>query len=192
MARPSVASPVDGLALPLPRRVLPGSCVAAAPAAWTPAERGTVRARGRGLAGLAIRRPLGTLAIASVVVVLGLLLVGRLPIDLLPTIEYPHIRVTVNYSGAAPEVTEERITRVLERNLAATENLVRISGRASEGRTNALRRTPRQAGIAGRLQRDVGRNEVRAAQPGDERRRGEALALRPPRYRPGGCGCGRS
>ncbi len=89
-----------------------------------------------GLANLSIRRPVGTLALASVVFVLGLFFIDRLPIDLLPEIEYPQIRVTVNYPGTAPEVMEEQVTRVLERNLAATENLVHIDSRASEGRTN--------------------------------------------------------
>lgn len=89
-----------------------------------------------GLAGWAIRHPIGTLALASVILVLGSFFVGRLPIDLLPTVEYPHVRITVNYPGVAPEVMEEQVTRVIERNLAATENLVRITGRASEGRTN--------------------------------------------------------
>lgn len=73
---------------------------------------------------------------ASVVVVLGLFFVDRLPIDLLPQVEFPLVRVTVNYPGVAPEVMEEQVTRVLERNLAAVENLVSIDSRASEGRTN--------------------------------------------------------
>ncbi|WP_111641368.1 efflux RND transporter permease subunit [Marinimicrobium alkaliphilum] len=89
-----------------------------------------------GLTSTAIRRPIGTLALSSVVFVLGLFFVERLPIDLLPTIDIPQIRVTVNYPGTAPEVMEEQVTRVLERNLAATENLISIDSRASEGRTN--------------------------------------------------------
>lgn len=84
----------------------------------------------------AIRRPVGTLAMASVVFVLGLFFIERLPIDLLPRVEFPLVRVTVNYPGVAPEVMEEQVTRVLERNLAAVENLVSIDSRASEGRTN--------------------------------------------------------
>jgi CzcA family heavy metal efflux pump len=90
----------------------------------------------RGLSHASIRRPVGTLAIASVVLVLGLFFVDRLPINLLPEIVYPTIRVTVNYPGVAPEVMEEQVTRVLERELAGAENLVRIHSRASEGRTN--------------------------------------------------------
>lgn len=90
----------------------------------------------RSLANTAIRRPVGTLALASVVFVLGLFFIDRLPVDLLPHIEYPQIRVTVNYPGVAPEVMEEQVTRVLEQNLAATENLITIDSRASQGRTN--------------------------------------------------------
>lgn len=90
----------------------------------------------RGIASVAIRRPIGTLAIAAVVFVLGLFFVQRLPVDLLPHIEYPQITITVNYPGVAPEVMEEQVTRVIERNMAAAENLVLIDSRASEGRTN--------------------------------------------------------
>jgi len=89
-----------------------------------------------GLASHAIRRPIGTLAITAVVIVLGVFFFDRLPVDLLPDINYPEIRVTVNYPGTAPEVMEQQITRVLETNLASTENLIRIASRASEGRTN--------------------------------------------------------
>ncbi len=92
--------------------------------------------RKEGIASHAIRRPIGTMAITSVVIVLGFFFLDRLPVDLLPEINYPQIRVTVNYPGTAPEVMEQQITRVLEQNLAATENLIRITGRASEGRTN--------------------------------------------------------
>ncbi len=89
----------------------------------------------RGISSWAINRPVSTLAITSVIIVLGILFSGRLPVDLLPQIDYPHIRVVVNYPGVIPEVIEEQVTRPLERNLAATENLRELHGRASEGRS---------------------------------------------------------
>ncbi|KKO44692.1 acriflavin resistance protein [Arsukibacterium ikkense] len=89
-----------------------------------------------GITGWAIGRPVGTLALSSVVLIIGLFFIQRLAVDLLPHIEYPQIRVSVNYPGVAPEVMEEQVTRVLERNLAAVENLTHIDSRASEGRTN--------------------------------------------------------
>ncbi|MDG5799014.1 efflux RND transporter permease subunit [Marinilabiliaceae bacterium ANBcel2] len=83
----------------------------------------------------AIKRPIATLSLAAVIVVLGVLFQGRLPVSLLPEADFPHIRVVVNYSGVTPEVIEEQVTRILERNLSATENLAEIHGRASEGRS---------------------------------------------------------
>ncbi len=92
------------------------------------AERG-------GLASHAIRRPIGTIALWSVVIVLGLFYVTRLPLDLLPQIVYPQIRANVNYPGVAPEVMEEQVTKILETALATTENLVRLESETEEGRS---------------------------------------------------------
>jgi CzcA family heavy metal efflux pump len=88
----------------------------------------------RGLASHAIRRPIGTIALWSVVIVLGLFYVTRLPLDLLPQIVYPQIRANVNYPGVAPEVMEEQVTKILETALATTENLVRLESETEEGR----------------------------------------------------------
>ncbi|MEE4296067.1 MAG: efflux RND transporter permease subunit [Wenzhouxiangella sp.] len=90
----------------------------------------------RGLTHASIRRPVGTLAIAAVVLLMGSFFAGRLPVNLLPEVEFPLVRVTVNYPGVAPEVMEEQVTRVLERSLSSVENVSRISSRASEGRSN--------------------------------------------------------
>jgi hydrophobe/amphiphile efflux-1 (HAE1) family protein len=90
----------------------------------------------RNLSSLAIRRPVGTLCVASVVVVLGAFYLGRLPLDLLPQIIYPQIRATVTYPGVAPEVMEEQVTKVLETALATTENIVRIESETAEGRSS--------------------------------------------------------
>jgi hydrophobe/amphiphile efflux-1 (HAE1) family protein len=87
----------------------------------------------RGLSSVAIRRPIGTLALASVVVVVGLFYVGQLPLDLLPQIIYPQIRVGLSYPGVAPEVMEERVTKVLETSLATTENVVELESESTEG-----------------------------------------------------------
>ncbi len=92
-------------------------------------------AKAGSLSSWAIRRPVATLSLTAVVIVLGILFSGRLPVSLLPEVDYPHIRVVVNYPGVTPEVIEEQVTRVLERNLSATENLAELHGRASEGRS---------------------------------------------------------
>jgi CzcA family heavy metal efflux pump len=92
--------------------------------------------RYRGLTHAAIRRPIGTAAITSVVLVLGLFFIGRLPVDLLPEVVYPLIRVDVSYPGVAPEVIEEQVTRPLERQLSSTEGLTLMASEAEEGSTD--------------------------------------------------------
>jgi CzcA family heavy metal efflux pump len=98
-----------------------------------------VRKRGdapRNLSSWSIARPIGSVALASIIVVLGLFFAGRLPLDLLPQIIYPQIRVNMNYPGVAPEVLEEQVTKVLETSLATTENLERLESETAEGRVS--------------------------------------------------------
>jgi CzcA family heavy metal efflux pump len=90
----------------------------------------------RGLTHAAIRRPIGTAAITSVVLVLGLFFIGRLPVDLLPEVVYPLVRIDVSYPGVAPEVIEEKVTRPIERELSSTEGLVLMASEAEEGSTD--------------------------------------------------------
>jgi len=93
----------------------------------------TGRKQPGGLSSLSIRRPIGVLACASVVVVVGLFFAGQLPLDLLPQIIYPQIRLRVTYPGVAPEVMEEQVTKVLETSVATTEDLTELESETSEG-----------------------------------------------------------
>ena len=90
--------------------------------------------RTRGLASLAINRPVGTVMLSLVIVVLGMFYLGRLPLDLLPSIVYPQIRAGVSYPGVEPEVLEETVARPLETALAPTEGVTRIETEVQEGR----------------------------------------------------------
>jgi hydrophobe/amphiphile efflux-1 (HAE1) family protein len=98
-------------------------------------ERGARRGdEHRGLPSLAIRRPVGTAMITSVVIVLGLFFASGLPLDLLPDIVYPQIRAGVANRGVEPQVLEETVAKPLEAALATTENLTRIETEVQEGR----------------------------------------------------------
>src|SRR5690606_38925602 len=57
-----------------------------------------------------------------------------LSLDLLPSIVYPQIRVSVNNRGVEPAVLEETVAKVLETNLSTTENLIRMETEIQEGR----------------------------------------------------------
>ncbi|HEX6589525.1 MAG TPA: efflux RND transporter permease subunit [Longimicrobiales bacterium] len=88
----------------------------------------------RGIASWAIRRPIGTLMVSTVAVVLGLFFLSQLPLDLLPNIVYPQIRASVNNAGVEPEVLEETVAKPLEAALATTEDITRIETEIQEGR----------------------------------------------------------
>jgi hydrophobe/amphiphile efflux-1 (HAE1) family protein len=88
----------------------------------------------RGLSSWSIRRPIGTVMLISVVIVLGGMLASRLPLDLLPRIIYPQVRANVNNPGVEPQVLEETVAKPLERALAVTENLTRMETEVDEGR----------------------------------------------------------
>ncbi len=87
-----------------------------------------------GLPSFSIRRPIGTLMLTSVVVVLGIFFLSGLALDLLPTIVYPNLRASDSNSGVAPEVLEETIAKPMENTLATTQNLTRIETEIQEGR----------------------------------------------------------
>jgi hydrophobe/amphiphile efflux-1 (HAE1) family protein len=91
------------------------------------------RRRG-GVSSWAIRRPIGTVMLTAVILVLGTVFVGQLPLDLLPRIVYPQVRVSVDNPGVEPGVLEETVAKPLEAALATTENLTRLETEIQEGR----------------------------------------------------------
>ena len=66
----------------------------------------------RGVASWAIRRPIGTVVLTMVALVLGTVFIGDIPLDLLPRIVYPQIRVNVSNPGVEPSVMEETIAKL--------------------------------------------------------------------------------
>jgi len=85
------------------------------------------------LSQLSIRRPVGTMMVVVCALVLGFFSLSRLAVDLLPRIIYPRILVIAEFPGADAEVVEEQVTKVLEREMATTEGLVRIYSLSQEG-----------------------------------------------------------
>ncbi|MGH7636663.1 MAG: efflux RND transporter permease subunit, partial [Gemmatimonadaceae bacterium] len=69
---------------------------------------------GGGISSWAIRRPIGTVMLTATVLILGGVFVGRIPVDLLPEISYPTVRVNVSNPGVEPVVLEETIAKPLE------------------------------------------------------------------------------
>lgn len=87
----------------------------------------------RGIASWAIAHPIGTLMLTSTLLVLGSIYIGRLPVDLLPRIVYPQVRVNVNNPGVEPVVLEETVAKPLESALATVEGVQRLQTNVNEG-----------------------------------------------------------
>lgn len=85
---------------------------------------------------LAIHRPVTMFMISGVVVLLGAISLTRLPVDLMPDMQYPSISVRVNYAGVGPLEMEELVTRPMEQAISAVAGLERVESTSSEGSSN--------------------------------------------------------
>ncbi len=88
------------------------------------------------LSAIAVRRAVFTSMVTLIAVLLGLVSLTRLPIDLLPEIEFPVLTVSVTYPNASPQVMEELVARPIEQAVAIVPGVEEITSSSSEGVTN--------------------------------------------------------
>ncbi|NOX08621.1 MAG: efflux RND transporter permease subunit [Gammaproteobacteria bacterium] len=82
-----------------------------------------------------IHHPIGISMMVLALLIIGLYAFQRLPVNLLPNIIYPEIRVRILDPGVPATIMEERITRQLEEQLAITEDANNVYSQTSEGRS---------------------------------------------------------
>lgn len=87
------------------------------------------------LSSLAIRRPVATLMVALLVLLLGAVSLNRLNIDLFPNMSFPVAAVITGYEGVGPEEIENLLTRPLENVLGTVTNLREISSISRPGQS---------------------------------------------------------
>jgi len=75
------------------------------------------------ISSLSIKRPVATIMLMMMVVVLGVSAFLGMPRDLMPKIEYPMALVICDYPNAAPQEVESMVTKPLETALASVEGL---------------------------------------------------------------------
>jgi hydrophobe/amphiphile efflux-1 (HAE1) family protein len=80
-----------------------------------------------------VHRRLATSAMVLALVVLGLYGLWRLPLDFLPDITYPMIKVHVWWRGATPEEIDRNIADPIERQMATVDNLDYLDSSSIEG-----------------------------------------------------------
>lgn len=80
-----------------------------------------------------IKRPVATIMITLMIVVVGISAILNIPRDLMPNIELPVAMVITSYSNASPEEMESLITEPVEQALASVENLDEMNSYSMEG-----------------------------------------------------------
>jgi hydrophobe/amphiphile efflux-1 (HAE1) family protein len=81
----------------------------------------------------AVHRRLATSAIVVALVVLGLYGLWRLPVDFLPNITYPMIKVHIWWRGATPDEIDRNIADPIERQMATVDDLDFLESSSIEG-----------------------------------------------------------
>ncbi|MBS1718161.1 MAG: efflux RND transporter permease subunit [Armatimonadetes bacterium] len=85
---------------------------------------------------LAVTRPVAVTMRIAALVLLGWILLQRLPIDLLPKVDIPTVVVNVNWPNTGPSEMETQITRPIEAAVSAVKGLNIVSSTSSLGSSN--------------------------------------------------------
>ncbi len=80
-----------------------------------------------------LRRPVLTLVVTLLVLLVGLVCLPRLDVENLPSIAPGRVSVRATYPGASPEVVEQGVTALLEKQLNGLERLDQIRSVSSAG-----------------------------------------------------------
>src|SRR5688500_10039594 len=85
------------------------------------------------LPAISVRRPIGVAMLSIAVCVLGAIAVTRLPVDLLPEVDFPRISIVTNYDGVGPQEIENLLTRPIERAVSTIDGVTELEGESAEG-----------------------------------------------------------
>lgn len=83
-----------------------------------------------------VSRPIFTIMVVLIVLILGGVSLSRLPIDLMPELTFPTLTVVTSYENASPEEMEELVTRLVEEAVAAVPGVEEITSVSSEGQSS--------------------------------------------------------
>lgn len=83
-----------------------------------------------------IRRPVLTVMVSLIIIIVGGVSMSRLSIDLMPDITYPTLSISTEYENASPEEVEELITRPIEEAMSAVPGVEEVTSVSADGRSS--------------------------------------------------------
>ncbi|MEJ2603645.1 MAG: efflux RND transporter permease subunit [Gammaproteobacteria bacterium] len=86
------------------------------------------------LSEISVRRPVFATVLSLILVIVGLMALGNLPIREYPDIERPVVNVDGNYRGASAEIVERKITQLVEDAVAGIEGIEKLTSTSYDGR----------------------------------------------------------
>lgn len=90
------------------------------------------------LADVSIKRPVFTIVIMIMFLVVGILCYTYLPVNEMPQAEFPYVTVTVAQAGALPEQLETNVTKKVEEAVGQISGVNHITSTMSEGFSNTI------------------------------------------------------
>ncbi len=88
------------------------------------------------LSDVSIKRPVVALVASILIILIGLLSFGRLPVREYPSIDTPIVSVETSYRGASAEVVESKITEPLEKEIASIDGIRTLRSESREESSN--------------------------------------------------------
>ncbi|HEX6201902.1 MAG TPA: efflux RND transporter permease subunit, partial [Thermoanaerobaculia bacterium] len=85
------------------------------------------------LAATAVRRPVATVMVFLIVILIGGVAFSRLPVDLMPEVTYPTLTLRTDYPNVGPQEVEDLITRPVEEAVAGIAGVEEITSSSGEG-----------------------------------------------------------
>ncbi|TAJ69765.1 MAG: efflux RND transporter permease subunit [Phenylobacterium sp.] len=109
------------------------------------------------LSDISVRRPVFAAVAAIILCVVGIASFSALTVRELPSVDPPVVGISTTYRGASAEVIEERITELIERQVAGIEGIDRVQSSSRDGSS--------RINISFKLDRDLdaAANDVRDA-----------------------------
>jgi len=84
------------------------------------------------IAETAVKRPVAITMIMMIIIVLGMTMLFKLPIQLFPDMEMPIVSVSTKYFGASPQDIETQVTKKLEDQFASLDDVDTISSTSAQ------------------------------------------------------------